>query len=151
LVFLCIIYSVYAFLAFVAYILLKNKNRDKLFHLIITCFLGYLLVLSLKYAIDRPRPCETHKDINCVIKKSDPSFPSAHTFIAFLSVYFVPKKLSKSLKYLVYFYLTILIPFGSMYIGVHYPLDILAGALIGALLPLVFSEKISNKILMSFV
>jgi undecaprenyl-diphosphatase len=146
-IFLCIIYSVYIFLAFLAYVFLRNNDRKKLFHLIITCFIGYLFVFGLKYAINRPRPCETHADIICVLRKSDPSFPSAHAFIAFLSAYFVLKAPFKQLKNFVYFYLMVLIPFGSLYIGVHYPLDIVAGALIGILLPFLFSEKISNRIL----
>jgi undecaprenyl-diphosphatase len=150
-IFLFVIYSVYIFLVFLAYVFLKNKNRGRLFHLITACLIGYLFVLGLKYFINRPRPCETHADIDCIIRKSDPSFPSAHSFIAFLSIYFIPKGFSKTLKYLSYIYLAILIPFGSMYIGVHYPLDVLFGLLIGIITPFVISEKLSNKILTKFI
>jgi undecaprenyl-diphosphatase len=150
-IFLFAIYAVYIYLALLAFVILKNKDRKKLSHLIFACIVGYALVLGMKYTINRPRPCETHSDIECVIKRADPSFPSAHTFVSFLSAYFIPKYLNKQLRRISYIYLLVLIPLGSLYVGVHYPLDIFFGALIGIISPFVFSEKLSNRILMRFV
>lgn len=100
-----------------------------------------LLIFSLKYSIARARPYDVYPDIKKVgqFEKTTPSFPSSHAFISFLCLHFISKK-SKWLKYFSIIYL-IIIPFGSMYMGVHYPSDVLAGALLGWFLPIILSKK----------
>lgn len=109
--------------------------------------IGTLLVSSLKYFIARDRPYRTYPDVKKVRQfvKTDPSFPSFHTFISFLTIRFIPKK-PKWPKYFSTVYLLILIPFWAMYMGLHYPSDVVVGALIGLLLPIVISEKIAYKL-----
>ena len=144
--FLLAIYSVYPTLLLIGYHLFRNKKRKRLFHLITASVIGVLLVLALKYAIARPRPYSAGIGVVKIFEKTDPSFPSAHTFIAFLCFYFLPKNLPKWLVYFSAIYLLILIPIGSMYIGVHYPSDIIAGAIIGIAVPKIISEKRANRI-----
>jgi membrane-associated phospholipid phosphatase len=86
----------------------------------------------LKYSVNRDRPFVTYPDI---MKKSDagsPSFPSGHTSSAFSLA------TSLSLQYPKWY---IIVPsyvwagsvgFSRMDLGVHYPSDVLAGAVIGA-------------------
>jgi len=86
----------------------------------------------LKYAVNRPRPYVTYPDI---MKKSDGgsgSFPSGHTSAAFATA------TSLSLSYPKWY---VIIPsylwagtvgYSRMYLGVHYPSDVLAGAVLGA-------------------
>lgn len=90
------------------------------------------LTNALKYTIDRERPFITYPDI---IKKSNPdspSFPSGHTSNAFATA------TSVSLAYPEWY---VIVPsylyagtvaYSRMHLGVHYPSDVLAGALIGA-------------------
>jgi len=148
--FIIVVYSVYAFLIYLFFYYYKTKQHDKLIHLLITSLVGIVFVNILKYSINRPRPYESSSEIKNILRKTDPSFPSAHTAISFLSFQFVPSTKSKILKALTSFYLLFLIPFGSMYIGIHYPSDILVGAVIGFLMPKIVSEKFSNKVASRF-
>lgn len=142
-----LIYSVYIYLIFVAYNLFKTKKHKKLFHLFLVAVIGYIFVVSLKYLVGRPRPYEVDPLINVVFKKTDPSFPSSHAFIAYLSFFFIPENLPKWLKYLLAIYLLVLIPISSLYSGIHYPSDLVVGALVGLIMPRILTEKISTKIL----
>jgi membrane-associated phospholipid phosphatase len=86
----------------------------------------------LKYSVNRDRPFVTYPDI---MKKSDvssPSFPSGHTSSAFSLA------TSLSLQYPKWY---IIVPvyswagcvgYSRMHLGVHYPSDVMAGAIIGA-------------------
>jgi undecaprenyl-diphosphatase len=103
-------------------------------------------VLGIKYYVDRPRPYENHPELAKIFEKVDPSFPSAHTFLSFLVLYFIPKQLPKWTKYTFILYLTVLIPIGVLYAGVHYPSDVLFGAIIGLLFPKIVSENLAKKI-----
>jgi undecaprenyl-diphosphatase len=84
----------------------------------------------LKNGIRRDRPCETLSGVNRRISSSDRySFPSGHAAAAFviatLLAYFVPY-LS-----LPVFAWAIAVGFSRIYLGVHYPTDILAGLALG--------------------
>lgn len=91
------------------------------------------LTMGLKYAIDRPRPYEQYPGyIHNVAMESSPSFPSAHTALAFsvatsLTLHF-PKWYVAVPSYL----WAAGVGYSRMNLGVHYPSDVLAGALLGA-------------------
>lgn len=88
------------------------------------------LYLILKNSIRRSRPCHGVRDIYALIEPSDKfSFPSGHTAAAFvfatLVAAFYPP--FAPLAYL----LAALIGLSRVMLGVHYPSDIAAGALLG--------------------
>jgi membrane-associated phospholipid phosphatase len=87
---------------------------------------------AMKYAINRPRPFITYPDIIKKGKGGSLSFPSGHTSNAFAIA------TSLSLAYPKWY---IIVPtytwasavgYSRMYLGVHYPSDVLAGAVVGA-------------------
>jgi len=149
--FIIVVFSVYAYLIYLFYYFYKTKQYGKLVQLLITSLVGIVFVNILKYSINKPRPYTVSSEIHTILRKTDPSFPSAHTTTAFLSSNFIPSFPSKIINAFLYFYLLFLIPFGSMYIGIHYPSDVLAGALIGFLLPRIISEKFSMKLANRFL
>lgn len=143
--FTLIIYSVYFYFFFLVYFFVKKKKRKKLVHLIITSIIGLAFVFFLKYLIARPRPYEIYPDIEAYLHKKDPSFPSAHAFLSFLIFSFLPKNLK--LKLFSSIILLVLIPFGLLYTGIHFPSDVLIGAIIGLLIPKLISEKFVGKLI----
>jgi len=140
-----ITYSIYFYLFFLVYFFVKKKKRKKLAHLIITSIVGLAFVFLLKYLIARPRPYEIYSDIEAPLHKTDPSFPSAHVFIASLIFSFLPKNFK--LKLFSSIILLILLPFGLLYMGIHFPSDVLIGAVLGLLIPKLISEKFVGKLI----
>jgi undecaprenyl-diphosphatase len=143
-------YSVYIYLALLLVYYYKKrvgiffwkKRREKFLQLVFNSATGISFVYFLKYFIGRPRP--SAEEFIPIIQKLDPSLPSSHAFISFLCLNFLPKELPRWLKILSIIYLVIGIPISAMYLGIHYPSDILAGALLGIIFPLIFTEKNSK-------
>lgn len=112
------------------------KHNDKLLrNAVVTAgasILNFGITSAIKYSVNRDRPFVTYPDIT---KKSDagsPSFPSGHTSDAFATA------TSVSLAYPKWY---IIVPsyawagtvaYSRMDLGVHYPSDVLVGALVGA-------------------
>lgn len=99
--------------------------------------LGALLIgalitnVALKHLVARTRPYEVIDGLVLLIEKqSDFSFPSGHACASFAAagVYWrmMPRKYGVPLLIL-----AVLIAFSRLYVGVHYPSDVLAGLLIG--------------------
>jgi undecaprenyl-diphosphatase len=146
---LLVIYSVYGFIVLLFCFFFLKKRKSKFLQLILTLFIGYLLIVSLKYLIGRPRPYQTYPEIKRIIEKTDPSFPSMHAFFSLLCFSFIPKDFRKFF-YLLAIYLLIIIPFGLIYTGVHYLSDVVVGAAIGLLMPRIISEKFSSRLIKKF-
>lgn len=89
--------------------------------------------LILKPLAARIRPCDVNTAVQLLIPRPDDfSFPSGHTgasFAAASALYFSGSKL----RFLALI-LAVLIGFSRLYLYVHYPTDVLAGAALGTLL-----------------
>jgi len=132
----------------------KGGNEGRL----ILLFIIPLILLSdqlsssiLKPFFGRIRPCNALENINLLIGKSKAfSFPSSHAvnffaLAAYFGYYFR--------KYIWCFLLiAAMVAYSRVYVGVHYPFDVMAGALIGAGCAFViiylrkFSESLYKKI-----
>jgi len=72
--------------------------------------------------------------LNCLVGvQKDPSFPSGHTTSSFAVAWIIFKKLPKKFG-IPALILAALIALSRLYVGVHYPTDVLAGVFIGILL-----------------
>lgn len=88
--------------------------------------------LILKPFVARIRPCDINTAITLLIPRpSDFSFPSGHTGTSFAATTALYK--SRSRLWMPALVLSCLIAFSRLYLYVHYPTDVLAGALIGIL------------------
>ncbi len=91
-----------------------------------------IIATTLKYTVNRTRPFVTYPLLDPQAHVTSPSFPSGHTSAAFctatsLSIQF-PKWYVIAPAYL----WAGASAFSRMHLGVHYPSDVLAGALIGS-------------------
>ena len=109
-----------------------KKGRLVVFLIIPVIFLSdQLSAHVLKPLIARQRPCVTLPDVHLLVDlKRSLSFPSAHAanFFAVATYfnYFYPK------YRWVYFSAAFFVALSRVSIGVHYPLDIIAGGILGA-------------------
>lgn len=84
----------------------------------------------LKPLVARVRPCEINTDVALLVARpADYSFPSGHTGASFAAVSAL--MFGKSRLWLPALALACLIGFSRLYLYVHYPSDVLAGALLG--------------------
>lgn len=93
--------------------------------------------LMLKNLVARTRPYDIFTGVQRLVEKqSDWSFPSGHSAASFVTAVVMFRELPR--KYGVpALTLAFLIAFSRLYVGVHYPLDVLTGAVSGTLIALL--------------
>ncbi|MCD8073951.1 MAG: phosphatase PAP2 family protein [Lachnospiraceae bacterium] len=109
--------------------------------------LGSLLVnnLILKNLVNRTRPYEVIDGLVCLVSPAkDASFPSGHTGASFASAVAVYRQLPKRYGVLLLI-LAVLIAFSRLYVGIHYPTDVLGGLVTGIALGML-TNLVGEKI-----
>ena len=128
------------------------KHDDKLIRnaceISAAVILNSAITLTLKYSVNRDRPFITYPDITKKSKAGSPSFPSGHTSSSFALA------TSLSLTYPKWYIIApsytwaATVGYSRMHLGVHYPSDVLAGAIIGsgcAWLTYAVNKKLISK------
>ncbi len=92
-----------------------------------------VLTYGLKKSIARPRPYSTYPQfITAYSTESSLSFPSGHTSLAFVTATALSLKYPKWYVIAPSFIWASSVGYSRMNLGVHYPSDVVAGALLGA-------------------
>lgn len=87
---------------------------------------------GMKYSFKRSRPYTKIPELSADGTGKDPSFPSGHTSVAFASATSLYLAYPKWYVAVPAFTYAAAVGYSRMYLGVHYPTDVLAGAVIGA-------------------
>lgn len=114
-------------------VLLIPKKTRKVGIMSALALIGSLIINNeiIKNLVRRPRPFVTFTDLQIIIPTpSQFSFPSGHTSSSFAAAAVFYRHLPKKLG-VPSVILAGLIGFSRLYIGVHYPTDVIAGALVG--------------------
>jgi undecaprenyl-diphosphatase len=113
-------------------LILKEEEKDHWFIFPIFFATGLSLIISeilTKAFFARVRPTPDMGAIIVGVQNTDPSFPSTHATVAFAMAALLSYKEPK-LKWFFYA-LAAFISFSRIYLGRHYPLDVIAGGFIG--------------------
>lgn len=134
-------------LAFII-IFLSTKEYKRVGKVMVIAFILNVIIVNLllKNIFDRSRPFELVDNFDLLIPPlKDGSFPSGHSsyaFTFFAIILFMAK--SKVLKMFTGI-LAFLIAFSRLYLYVHFPTDVLAGAVIGVFLALLAMKIYFDK------
>lgn len=140
----------------VAVILILEEKKIGTFNLksitlfILPIFLALILTVitttAIKDVVHEDRPCHVIQEVKFPYCKHSSSFPSRHTAIAFTALPFLALRLRKYFVILLIY--ASLVGIGMIYLGQHYPHDVLAGFIIGFGIGYLFflkNEWISEK------
>lgn len=117
----------------IGYFKQHKATKDKALYLAEATLFAAITTTTIKYAINRERPFDKYPaSIDKASDAGSPSFPSGHTSAAFSTA------TSLSIAYPKWY---VIVPayawassvgYSRMHLGVHYPSDVFAGAVIGA-------------------
>ncbi len=128
-------------------LLLFSKKTRKVGILSACALLGSLLInnMILKNLVARVRPYEVVNGLHLLIEKQvDWSFPSGHTGSSFASAVVLYRNLPRKYGVLALI-LAALIAFSRLYVGVHYPTDVLVAVITGSVIGIIV-DKIGKKL-----
>jgi len=125
------------------FLLVYFLRREKLKPLALAIIIETLTVLTLKTFFPQPRPASLLEDVHLLVPLYWRSFPSGDTAMAFAVATVLSKGERPLVKFILFTY-ALLIGYGRVYLGVHFPLDVATGALIGVLSG-ILSLKITER------
>jgi membrane-associated phospholipid phosphatase len=97
-----------------------------------TVLIASILSTALKYSINRDRPFVTYPFIEKATLADSPSFPSGHTSTAFATATSLSMAFPKWYVIAPSYLWAGTVGYSRMQLGVHYPSDVLAGAILGS-------------------
>ena len=139
------------------YFLYKNFNKKSLFYILLFVALGITasdqIANIFKFGFERLRPCHDPslegllREVKCGGKFG---FYSAHSSNSFFVATYLTVLLGKKIKQLPYFLFVwaAIVAYSRVYLGMHFPGDIIVGAIMGILLALFFgtlAKKVIKK------
>jgi undecaprenyl-diphosphatase len=124
-------------LSIIAILLCRHYKKERYLRITMMCLAALLLsgavAACLKLAIHEPRPYVVLDNVRQLVVPSEPnSFPSGHTSSTFSIVTVLVHELKQHKILIVLLVLfCILIAFSRIYCGMHYPFDVIVGAIVG--------------------
>jgi hypothetical protein len=114
--------------------LIRNDDRTKRngLYMAASTATTYLLNLAIKQLVRRPRPFITDTRLVPVYRPGEYSFPSGHTSSVFSAMTALSRAYPKWYVIAPSFLWATGVGYSRMYLGVHYPTDVTAGAVLGA-------------------
>lgn len=127
------------YFALAVLLLFSKKRQMKTLGILLLAGLtvSYYAVGVLKVSIARPRPFLVLPDVLLLASEKTFSFPSNHASAAFMAAVLLSSRFRKGV---IFFTLAALIGISRIYIGVHWPTDVIGGALIGMIIGLVLVD-----------
>lgn len=136
-----------AVILFIILTLIFTKNKRTVFSIFIIYFIQSIFVYGLKYLIQRERPLYLLSSLSKInIHKGeilDPSFPSAHATYAFMMATILSYRFPR--YRLLFFMIAGFIAWTRVYLHLHYPTDVIIGALFGYIITKILLKNYVKK------
>ncbi len=94
--------------------------------------INFIVAFGLKYSINRDRPYVTYPVLQPYQRDKDPSFPSGHSSFAFNTATSLVMHFPKWYVAVPAYTWSTTVAYTRMHLGMHYPTDVITGAVIGA-------------------
>lgn len=132
-------YGVIIFAVAVILVKERKKGAQGLGFLIMAVLLSDFIANLLKHAVGRLRPCNAFDGVRLLVGCTGSfSFPSGHATTIFAAMVFLSVRYKRYAP--AFMAMAVSVAYSRVYVGVHYPLDTVGGALLGASVALVFAE-----------
>lgn len=118
-----------------------KKGKKEILYFVLSLITTVLITTLLRAIITRERPFPSQHKLGKDIFLDNRSFPSGHTAFTFTLFNFIKNNVLVAIWWL----FSIFIMISRVWNGMHYPSDVIAGAVIGYLVPWTFL-KIIKKI-----
>ncbi len=112
-------------------VLPRKKDKAAGFLMLAALEVSYQLTYVLKHMIARLRPFQALAGVTAMVQAGDFSMPSTHSVTAFAIAFILSRSYGK--RWLFYS-VAALIAVSRVYVGVHFPSDVIAGSLLGILI-----------------
>jgi undecaprenyl-diphosphatase len=112
----------------------KKAIKDNALYLGAASIIAALISTAIKHAVNRVRPFITYPFIQKLSAGGSPSFPSGHTTDAFVLATALSCAYPKWYVIVPAYLWALAVGYSRMYLGVHYPSDVLAGVVIGTII-----------------
>jgi undecaprenyl-diphosphatase len=116
-------------------------------YIIFSVLVAVAITNLMKYTILRPRPFETYSFIEKLSSGGSPSFPSGHTTDAFVLAMALSFAFRRKWVTVLSFAWAFAMGYTRMGLGVHYPADVLVGAVVGVTAAFAVYELTREKLL----
>lgn len=110
----------------------NKSDKQKALFIGETIIVSSIITQATKHIINRDRPAEKDPTFIAVLDLKHHSFPSGHTSIAFSTATALTLSYPRWYVWIPAYSYAALAGYSRLYLGVHYPTDVLAGALTGS-------------------
>jgi len=136
----------FVLIGLIVYLWFSKRKNEALFT-IYSAFLAILISKTIKIIYFHPRPFVTHIGTLLIHHKPTSSFPSNHATFTFAIAFMLLMFKSTRVIGIVAFILAFICAISRVYVGVHWPFDIVGGffvGLISTILILFLREKLQS-------
>jgi len=121
-------------------VLVRGKKKDirTLILVAITVLLSDYVAVVFKEIFARIRPCHVLTEVRLLVGCGGSySFPSGHATNIFSSMVLLSLRYKKYMPF--FLAVAVAVSYSRVYVGVHYPLDVLGGAVLGTSVAFIFN------------
>lgn len=114
-------------------------KKEQVIHALVAGIIAWLVTMAIKHLFPSLRPFMINgRDVDVLFRPTDSAFPSAHTALAFslaITIFMHDGKIGW-----LFLLGALLIGVARVVANVHYPIDILGGALIGTIIAIIIGK-----------